>query len=269
VDEQRITVDDQELAYAQSEGQGRPVIFVHGNSSSSRTWNGLLAGPFGQRYRCLAFDLPGHGDSAADRENYSLPGYARTLAAFAEATDATEAVIVGWSLGGHIALEAAASLPAAAGYIVFGTPPVSSAAQMPEAFLPNPAMNVGFTAAVTPEEARTYAASFTAPGSTLSLDDFVTDILRTDGEARAALFASVLEGRFTDELAITDALPQPLAILHGEAEQLVNLAYLQKLTIPTLWRSTIQVIPSVGHALHQEAPETFTTLLDQFLADLT
>ena len=55
----------------------------------------------------------------------------------------------------------------------------------------------------------------------------------------------------------------------SERRQLVNLAYRQKLTIPTLWRSTIQVIPSVGHALHQEAPETFTTLLDQFLADLT
>ena len=271
MDEQRITVDGQELAYARSDGQGRPVIFVHGNSSSSRTWNGLLAGLFGQRYRCLALDLPGHGDSApaSNREDYSLTGYARTLAAFAEATDAPDAVIVGWSLGGHIALEAAASLPAAAGYVVFGTPPVSSAAQMPEAFLPNPAMNVGFTAAVSPEEARTYAASFTAPGSTLPLDDFVADILRTDGEARAALFASVLEGRFTDEVAITDALPQPLAILHGEAEQLVNLAYLQKLTIPTLWRGTIQVIPSVGHALHREAPETCTTLLDQVLADLT
>jgi pimeloyl-ACP methyl ester carboxylesterase len=271
VDEQRITVDGQELAYVQSEGPGHPVIFVHGNSCSSRTWNGLLAGPFGQRYRCLALDLPGHGDSAPapNPAGYSLPGYATTLTAFAQATDAADAVIVGWSLGGHIALEAAPGLPDVAGYVVYGAPPVSSAAQMAEAFLPNPAMNVGFTAAVSPEEARTYAASFTAPGSTLPLDDFVTDILRTDGEARAALFASVGEGRFADEVSIVTALPQPLAVLHGEAEQLVSLAYLQKLTIPTLWRDSLQVIPAVGHALHQEAPETFAALLNQFLADLT
>ena len=271
MDEQRITVDGQELAYAQSEGQGRPVIFVHGNSSSSRTWNAILAGPFGRRFRCLAVDLPGHGDSApaVNREDYSLPGYARTLTGFAQATGATGAVVVGWSLGGHIALEAAPGLWAAAGYVVFGAPPVSSAAQMAEAFLPNPAMNVGFAAVVSPEDARTYAASFTAPGSALPLDDFVTDILRTDGDARAGLFASVLEGRFADEVAIVAALPQPLAILHGEAEQLVNLAYLQKLTVPTLWRGSVQVIPAVGHALHAEAPETFTTLLEEFISDLT
>ena len=271
MDEQRITVDGQELAFAQSEGHGRPVIFAHGNSSSSRTWNGILAGPFGRRFRCLAVDLPGHGDSApaVNREDYSLPVYARTLTGFAQATGATGAVVVGWSLGGHIALEAAPGLWAAAGYVVFGAPPVSSAAQMAEAFLPNPAMNVGFAAVVSPEDARTYAASFTAPGSALPLDDFVTDILRTDGDARAGLFASVLEGRFADEVAIAAALPQPLAILHGEAEQLVNLAYLQKLTVPTLWRGSVQVIPAVGHALHAEAPETFTTLLEEFISDLT
>ena len=190
------------------------------------------------------------------------------LAGFAQATGAADAVIVGWSLGGHIALEAAPAMPAAAGYVIFGTPPVASAAQMGEAFLPNPAMNVGFTASVGRQEARAFAASFTAPRSAISLDEFVADILRTDGEARAGLFASIGEGRFADEVAIASSLRQPLAILQGEGEQLVNLDYLGRLTIPSLWRGRVQLIPGAGHAPHQEAPEKFAGLLDEFVADL-
>jgi len=270
VDEKQINVGGQQIAFTQSEGVGRAVIFVHGNSSSARTWAPVMTGPFGHRFRCLAFDLPGHGESAParNRADYSLPGYAAVLAGFAQATGAAEAVVVGWSLGGHIALEAAPAMPAAAGYVVFGTPPVASAAQMGEAFLPNPAMNVGFTASVGPEEARAYAASFTAPRSAQSLDEFVADILRTDGEARAGLFASIGEGRFADEVAIASTLRQPIAILQGEGEQLVSLDYLGRLTIPGLWRGSVQLIPGAGHAPHQETPGTFADLLDQFIADL-
>ena len=272
MDERNITVNGQQIAFTQSGGSGRPVIFVHGNSSSARTWRPVMTGPFGQRYRCLALDLPGHGSSAPakNRENYSLPGYAAVLTGFAETANAADAVIVGWSLGGHVALEAAPALPEAAGYVVFGTPPVASAAQLGEAFLPNPAMNAGFTAAVAPAEAEAFAASFTAPGSALSLDEFTVDILRTtDGEARAGLFESIGEGRFADEIAITSTLRKPLAILHGEGEQLVNLHYLQQLTLPRLWRGGVQLIPGAGHAPHQETPAAFAELLDQFIADLS
>jgi pimeloyl-ACP methyl ester carboxylesterase len=270
VDQRVISVDGQQIAFLESEGEGRAVIFVHGNSSSARTWLPVLTGPFGRRHRCLALDLPGHGQSAAaaDPSAYSLPGYAAVLAGFAQARGAADAVIVGWSLGGHIALEAAPAMPAAAGYVIFGTPPVASASQMADAFLPNPAMNVGFTAEVSPDMARDFAASFTAPGSALPLDEFTADILRTDGAARAGLIASVGEGRFADEVTIAVALGRPLAILQGEGEQLVNLGYLQQLSIPSLWRGSVQLIPGAGHAAHQEATAAFTGLLDQFLADL-
>ncbi len=139
---------------------------------------------------------------------------------------------------------------------------------MAEAFLPNPAMNVGFTADVSADQARAYAASFTTARSAQSLDGFVADILRTDGQARAALFASIGAGRFADEIAIVTTLRQPLAILHGAGEQLVSLAYLQQLAIPTLWRGAVQLIPDAGHAPQEETPAAFAALLDAFLADL-
>jgi pimeloyl-ACP methyl ester carboxylesterase len=159
-------------------------------------------------------------------------------------------------------------MPAVAGYVVFGTPPVGTAGQLAEAFLPNPVLNTGFTAAVSADEARAYAASATAAGSDLSLDEVVADVLRTDGEARAGLLTSIAAGRFADQVAIAGSLRQPLAILHGEGEQFVRLDYVRKLTIPTLWRGAVQVIPGAGHSPQQETPEAFTALLEQFIADL-
>jgi pimeloyl-ACP methyl ester carboxylesterase len=272
MNEQSVSIAGQEIAFFQSQGTGRPVVLVHGNSASAQTWNPLLAGPFGHRFRCLAFDLPGHGRSgrATDLSRYSLPGYAAVLAGFAAELGAADAVVVGWSLGGHIVIEAAPDMPSAAGFVIFGTPPVASAAQMGEAFLPNPAMNVGFSADVSREDAELYAASFTAPGSTMSRDDFVADVLGTDGAARASLLASIGQGRFADEVAIVSSLRQPLAILHGEGEQLVNLDYLRKLQgqIPSLWRGQVQLISGAGHAPQQETPEQFADLLAEFTDDL-
>jgi pimeloyl-ACP methyl ester carboxylesterase len=265
-----IEAGGQQIAWQESTGTGRPVVFVHGNSASARTWEPLLAGPLGARFRCLAFDLPGHGRSpaAADLGAYSLPGYAAVLVQVAAELGAADAIVVGWSLGGHIALEAALAMPAAAGFAIFGTPPVGSAEQMGEAFLPNPAMNVGFAAEVSADEARSYAASFVAPGSGLSLDPFVADILATDGNARASLLASIGAGHFADQVAIVAELRQPLAILQGEGEQLVNLRYLRKLTAPTLWRGEVQLIAGAGHAPQQEVPAEFGALLAEFISDI-
>jgi pimeloyl-ACP methyl ester carboxylesterase len=270
VDEQQIDLDGQRIAFRQSAGQDRPVIFVHGNSCSSSTWNDTLQGPFGQRFRCLALDLPGHGNSAKadDPKDYSLPGYAKVLSDFAKASQAETAVIVGWSLGGHIALEAAPHNPQAAGFVIFGTPPIATADQMSVAFLPNPAMAFTFAPSISADEARSYAEAFTAPRSSLDLGGIVADVQRTDGAARAGLGASLAEGRYADEVAITSELRKPLAILHGEGEQLISLDYLRTLRIPALWRQEIQLIPGAGHAPHLETPEAFTALLGQFVADL-
>jgi pimeloyl-ACP methyl ester carboxylesterase len=175
---------------------------------------------------------------------------------------------VGWSLGGHIALEAAPHLPAAAGFVIFGCPPVGTADQLAEAFLPNPAMNIGFTAEVDDEAAEAYAQSFLASGSTLPLDDLVADILATDGAARAGLLTSIQAGRFANEVDIVAQLTQPIAVLHGQDEQLVDLTYIQGLTMPTLWRHAVQLLPGTGHAPQLEAPEKFAAVLTEFITDL-
>jgi hypothetical protein len=68
----------------------------------------------------------------------------RAIRAVVEALGLGEACFMGWSLGGHVALEMAPDLTRARGFLIFGAPPLSSTGSRRVAFLPNPAVKYQF-----------------------------------------------------------------------------------------------------------------------------
>ena len=216
----RIDTPNGAVAVHQSTGRGPAIVLVHGNSSSSRAFAKQLDGPLGARFRLIAIDLPGHGasDEAKDA-SYSLRGHARAVRAAIDALGLADARFVGWSLGGHVALEMAPDLPQAKGFAIFGAPPLAFPPAMGEAFLPNPAMGVGFTETIDRDQAAAYVASFFAPGFSGVPAFFLEDALRTDGRARSGLGASIAPDGYNDEVIVVRELEAPLAILQGEREQ--------------------------------------------------
>jgi pimeloyl-ACP methyl ester carboxylesterase len=258
-----------EIAVHESEGTGRPIVLVHGNSCSARAFSRQLEGPLGASYRLVAIDLMGHGCSAdaKDPAAYLLSGHARSLVAMLTARGIEDSILVGWSLGGHILLEAAPDLAAARGLMIFGTPPIGFPPAMDKAFLPSPAMQVAFTPEITPETAKTYVAAFFAPGFADVPPFFLEEAMRTDGIARAQVVASLDPAVTRDEVEIAAALKMPLAVLHGAREQLVNGAYFDSLKLPTLWRGAVQVVAEAGHAPQWERADEFDALLRAFAAD--
>ncbi|MES2611685.1 MAG: alpha/beta hydrolase [Pseudomonadota bacterium] len=267
-----LSIGSERISVHDSGGSGPAVVLVHGNSSSSRVWEPLLTGELGRKYRLIAPDLPGHGQSA-DAEQmvrstvYSIPGYADVVRAVAGQMGVEKAVFVGWSLGGHAVLEAAASLPQAAGFMVFGTPPLPfpPTADFGGAFLK---LGLGFVKDWSEDDARAWVADYMAPG-VAAADFMLQDARRTDGHARASLAAGIGTVGYADELNIIATIGRPLAIVQGAHEQIVNPAYLGGLspTIPTLWRGKVQVVEGAGHAVQWENPAQFGALLDAFVAD--
>lgn len=266
---QTITINGQPVVYASSPGAGPAVLLIHGNSSSGRSFQHQLASELGARYRLVALDLPGFGRSqpVVNPAALGLQGWASIVRGLVEALSLDPVVLVGWSLGGHVALEAVGDLPAARGVLIFGTAPIGFPPAMDQIFLPNPAMAAAFKDELSAEEMDAFLASFFAPGSATPPASFVEDIRASDGQARAAITASIRPGGYQDEVALVARLPIPLAVLHGAEEQLVNGAYLDSLAMPSLWRGAVQVIPGAGHAPHWEQPEAFNTLLAAFLEE--
>ncbi len=265
----RIEIHNQKIAYYESAGKGQPVLFIHGNSMSGLSFARQFESHLGERFRLVALDLPGHGESvpAPDPDSaYTLPAYATLVSEFAKRLEIDDAVLVGWSLGGHVLLEASGRLPDSAGLMIFGTPPVGKP-MAADAFLPNPLFPLSFKSDLSEEEVAVVTAGFFKPDSRISTF-FIEDMKRTDGRAREVLGVSVAEGNYTDEVSAVANLDKPLAVIHGELDPLVNLSYIRGLPLPTLWRDEIQVIPDAGHSPHWEQPEVFNALLMEFVGEL-
>lgn len=89
-----------------SEGQGKPLLMVHGIGSSSRVWRRLLP-PLASERTIITVDLPGHGLSPPERDSETFGGLVQNLESFLEAQGLNGVDMVGFSLGGRLVLELA------------------------------------------------------------------------------------------------------------------------------------------------------------------
>ena len=99
---QRREVDGVEVAFHDG-GRGSPLVLLHGLGASALSWAPIFRGLALDR-RVIAVDLPGHGESAPLPGGLTLAGAGRFVASLLEALDARDAVWVGHSMGGQIAL---------------------------------------------------------------------------------------------------------------------------------------------------------------------
>jgi haloalkane dehalogenase len=115
-----IAVLDTVIAY-RDVGAGRPIVFLHGNPTSSHVWRNVIP-RFSSDARCLAPDLAGMGRSGKPDSAYRLADHARYLDAWFAELDLRDVVLVGYDWGGVLALDWAARHPdRVRGVVVFET----------------------------------------------------------------------------------------------------------------------------------------------------
>ncbi len=92
-------------------GIGDPVLFLHSGYSRGILAFGGQIQPFSNQYRCLFPDFRGHGRSRGGSERWSTPQIAEDMAFFLKCMGIKGAHLIGYSLGGGVALHLAAKHP--------------------------------------------------------------------------------------------------------------------------------------------------------------
>ena len=114
------SIDVNEVAlYYEEQGEGDPLILIHGGLVSSAMWQALLP-HLVDGFRVITPDSRGHGRSTNPAGELSYPLIADDVAALIAALELTRPVVGGWSDGGQVALELGVRHPGIAGGLIVG-----------------------------------------------------------------------------------------------------------------------------------------------------
>ena len=232
------------------------LVLLHGFTQTGRSWQ-PIAHALAGRYRALAPDLPGHGAFAA-RRPASFPACDAYLRALAP----DPFTLVGYSMGGRIALHAALSpgLRIARLVLLGASPgladPAERAARAAEdAALADRIEAIGLEAFVREWGARPLFADM--PRGVAELAD--DDRLRNTASGLAAALRGLGTGVMPPLWDRLDALAIPVELVVGERDEKFRaIAERMEAALPA---ARVVVVEGAGHAVHLEAPDAVVDLL--------
>lgn len=241
------------------------LVFLHGVSGGALGASDLLPRITPPGWRGLAWDMPGYGASAP-LEPFDFDGLAQSLAAMLDAAGLDQAVLVGHSMGGMVALHTAATFPnRVSGLVLACCTPAFGAkgGRRQETFL---ARRIGplDEGASMRELAVELIPTMVGPGADPQVvRDAVDQMAAIPPASYRAAMQAVL--RF-DQRAALGRLSMPALVLAGRYDSVSQ---------PVVLRRMAERIPNAryremdaGHLAPFEEPEVFAAAVKAFLAGL-
>ncbi|KAK4990353.1 hypothetical protein LTR66_006825 [Elasticomyces elasticus] len=244
-------------------GSQVPLLLIHGNSSGSEIFRPIFAREQPSSRRVLALDLPGYGESANatnPETTYTMPAYAKAAVEVLQKLDIKEVVVVGWSLGGHIAVEMLPLFPGIKGIMIIGALlcPIFETPLNDERTRWN--MNPNLS-----EEDLTMFAK----GGTGAYEEWMAKAaIRTDPKARQVLFTNLGTGDCSDQQKLVAETKVPTAVVVGTAEPHLFNDAIKALPYGALWSGKVIEIKDGQHCPLWEYPQEVLPVLAKFLDDV-
>jgi pyruvate dehydrogenase E2 component (dihydrolipoamide acetyltransferase) len=259
-----VEVGGRRLRYLElGEGDGAPVLLVHGFGADLNTWMfnqpALAAGR-----RALALDLPGHGGSAKEVGAGDAENLTDAVEGALETLDIKRVHLVGHSMGGAIAALLASRRPERVASLTL----IASAGLGPEI---NTSFIDGFVGASRRREA-TEVLGLLMHDPALVSRAMVEDVLRykrLDGVS--SVLAKIAEVWFAGGRQSLDlrgriaALVMPVQLVWGREDRIIPVAHAEAVAnhLP------VRILDAAGHLPHMEKAGEVNRLIDQFIGSVS
>ena len=259
--------------HIESAGRGRPLVLLHGWAMHSGLWLPLLPRLI-DRYRVHSVDLPGHGYSSSVAP-FDVATLANDVAAtVSELPDVavTAPVVLGWSLGGLVALEWARARPGTmrALVLVAATACFVQRPDWPHAMAPATLVQFGDELAASYRRTllRFLTLQVQSSDHGLAALALLRNHLFDRGEPdRETLRAGLALLAATDLRGAIAGIEVPTLVIGGDRDTLVPSDSLRWLAA-SLPHATLALIPGAAHAPFLSHPKDFVVALNRFCDDL-
>lgn len=236
-------------------GSGEPaLVLIHGWSCDSNYWREQVP-EFSKKYTIVAVDLAGHGGTDGNRASWTMANFGQDVATALAAVPNSKLILVGHSMGGPVAIEAARLLKGRVigivGVDTFKTigAPVPSKAQVDAIVKPFEADFIGHTRTLV-------ADTFFAPGSDKTLAGKIAyDMSLSPPKVGIPSLRAALEYDFAGPLKDVDV---PIVAINSDLGEPVNEARIRKV-LPKFRAVTLR---GDGHFLMMEDPQRFNPALE-------
>jgi 3-oxoadipate enol-lactonase len=242
-----------------------PLVFLHGIGGAAHAWRGQLAA-FGDRYRAIAWDMPGYG-SSLPLARVSIVSLAEALQDFLLGVGATRPIIVGHSIGGMIVQQWLVKYPHAARAVILAqTSPAfgKSDGDWQKSFIEarlGPLDRGETIRSMAPMLVSELVGDDPDPGGMEIARECMARV--PESSYRAAIFALL---DFDQRKALGNIVV-PTMVLSGANDKNAPAPMMAKMAarIPS---ATYVELEGAGHLANLERPEAFNRALERFLGTM-
>jgi pimeloyl-ACP methyl ester carboxylesterase len=272
----KIKLDNDITIGYMDEGNGSPIVFIHGLGSYSPAWKKTIEG-LKSSHRCIAIDLPGYGVSSKGKYDCSMTFYADVVADFINKMQLKDVTLAGHSMGGQISIMTSLAYPNKVAKLMLVAPAGFE--------LFTPGQKQWFREVLTPKAVKLTPVDALISNVAYNFYDFPDDAqfmiddriaMRSAKEFDAYCYTITQSVSGMVDQPIFEYLPKidvPTLVVYGKQDNLIPNRFLNpgrtediaKAGANQIKNSQLEMVDKAGHFVHFEQAEIVNQIMINFL----